>query len=242
MKAVIVAAGLGSRLASITDGTPKCLIEINGMTLIERALDALEQRGVRETTVVVGHQQEAIRQTLGDRVSFLVNPFYKTTNNMASLWLAAPHVWDTDFLYLHADVAFHPALLDPLLEAGIHGLGLLVDPQSIDEEAMKVRLEQGRFKESSKEIPLNEAAGEWTGLTRFTPRAARSFHAHAGDLLIEGHQNAYDTAAFNRMAKEGIPFTVCETKGLPWIEIDTPDDLEEATRIFEEHEAKEAPE
>jgi L-glutamine-phosphate cytidylyltransferase len=232
MRAIIVAAGLGSRLHAVTQGTPKCLVEIAGKPLIQRALDALEARGVRETLVVVGHQHETIRQAIGDRVSFLVNPFYKTTNNMASLWLAVPHVWNDDFLYLHSDVAFDPSLLDPLLEPTLEGVGLLVDPTSIDEEAMKVQTEDGRFKQSSKEIPLDKAAGEWTGLTRFDPASARRFHAHASDLLIEGHHNAYDTAAFNRMAEEGVPFTLCHTNGLPWNEIDTPQDLDHAKEIF----------
>jgi L-glutamine-phosphate cytidylyltransferase len=112
---------------------------------------------------------------------------------------------------------------------------LLVDPDRIDEEAMKVRLDKGRFVESSKAIPLGDAAGEWTGIARFAPRAARAFHAHAGALLSAGEHQAYDTAAFNRMAADGIDFKVHKTGGLPWIEIDTPRDLKEAHSLFPGH-------
>lgn len=232
MNAVIVAAGKGTRLAEVTGGKPKCLVEIAGRPLIERVLDALEARGIEETTMVVGHREAEIREVVGDRVEYLLNPFYPTTNNMASLWLAVPHMRDEPFLYFHADVAFQDDILDPLLKEREEGVALLVDPESIDEEAMKVRLENGRFVESSKQIPLDQAAGEWTGIARFSPAAAKRFHAHAGRLLLEGEHQVYDTAAFNRMAAEGIAFPICKTHGKPWLEIDTPDDLEAAHRLF----------
>lgn len=232
MKAVIVAAGKGTRLQEVTGGKPKCLVEIEGRPLIHRVLDALEARGIKQVYVVVGHREDEIRAAVGDRATFLLNPFYATTNNMASLWFAIPHMGDEPFLYFHADVAFQDGLLDPLLEAPEEGVALLVDPESIDEEAMKVRLDGDRFVESSKQIPLDQAAGEWTGIARFSPQAAKHFYAHAGRLLLDGQFQVYDTEAFNRMAAEGVAFPICTTQGKPWLEIDTPDDLEDAHRKF----------
>lgn len=233
MNAVIVAAGRGTRLEAVTGGRPKCLTDVGGRPLIESALDALEAHGVKETAIVLGHREKEIREHVGRRGRYLVNPWYATTNNMASLWLAVPHMGDEPFIYLHADVAFDPRMLEALMaEEPKDGVSLLVDPDSIDEEAMKVRLEDGRFVESSKQIPLDQAAGEWTGIARFSPQAAARFYEHAGTLLLAGEHQVYDTAAFNRMAAEGVPFHIAWTHGAPWQEIDTPDDLESARGLF----------
>jgi GTP:adenosylcobinamide-phosphate guanylyltransferase len=162
MKAVIVAAGRGTRLEAATDGAPKCLVQVGGRALITRALDALEQAGVRETVVVIGHRREEVEAAVAGRAETIVNPFYATTNNMASLWLAIPHVWDTPFLYLHADIAFDAKLLGVLARAPpTEDASLLVD-------ALWSRAKRSR----SATPPANGPA------SRDSPHARRALSTH----------------------------------------------------------------
>ncbi|MBI4318531.1 MAG: phosphocholine cytidylyltransferase family protein [Chloroflexi bacterium] len=265
MKALIVAAGKSSRLYPLTNDTPKPLLQIGGRSIIERSVDLLNANGISEVIVVVGFHHEKMREALHERASFVFNPFYELSNNMASLWLALPYLEGDAFVYLHADVIYHEALISELVsgaecksvgadvsvrpgrggaprpfctrndfasETTDAGIRLLVDPDRIDEEAMKVRVADGRFVESSKAIPSAEAAGEWTGLARISPNVIVPLRSAIETILAQGFLQSYDTAAFSRLAQEGVPFGLMSTNGLPWYEIDTMDDLEHAASLF----------
>lgn len=234
MKAVIVAAGRSSRLYPLTLETPKSLLPVVGETsLLERAVDLLNANGITDVVVVVGFQHEKIRAALHDRVRFVLNPFYTQTNNMGSLWLAIPHLHGAPFIYSHADVVYDEALLSRLVDDETVGdMHLLVDFGHVDEEAMKVRVEDGRFVESSKAIPLSDAAGEWTGLARVSAGASAHLYACIETLLDEQCYQDYDTSAFNRLAQSGMTFGLTPTEGLPWCEIDTHADLDRARLLF----------
>ena len=85
MKAIIMAAGVGSRLNKVNGDRPKCLIESNGVTLIKRSVELLRQRGISDITVITGFKSELIHQELQARVKYLHNPFFRVTNSIASL-------------------------------------------------------------------------------------------------------------------------------------------------------------
>ncbi len=93
-KAIILSAGQGSRLGHLTDDRPKCLIEFNGRTLLDRQLDALAANGVEEAVVVTGFRDDQIeaalkrRGDIGPRVRTVYNPFYKVADNLGSLFVA----------------------------------------------------------------------------------------------------------------------------------------------------------
>lgn len=237
--AVIVAAGLSSRLRPLTETTPKCLLPVGEGTMLSRSLEALRYRGIRKIYLVVGFEQEQLREAGGEGVTCLFNPFFRTTNNMVSLWFARDHLEGEEFLYLHADLVYVPSLLDGLFAPARAPVELLVDRGPVDEEAMKVRLEGERLVESSKEIPLDEAAGEWTGIARFTSEGGRAFFRHAEALLAAERFQAYDTAALTRMAREGMEIRILPTRH-PWIEVDTHEDLDQARRLVARERAGEA--
>jgi choline kinase len=233
MKAIIAAAGRSSRLYPLTSETPKGLLPIGETSILERSIDLLNAAGIADVIVVVGFCHEKIRRQLHGRARFVLNPFFAETNNMGSLWLAIPHTGGDAFVYLHADVIYHEDMLVCLLADGRDAdIQLLTDFDSVDAEAMKVRVEDGRFVESSKAIPLDSAAGEWTGLARVAPSAAQPLYECIETLLAEGRLQDYDTAAFTRLAQAGMRFGLTPTSGLPWCEIDTPADLARARALF----------
>ena len=104
MKAVILAAGIASRLRPLTDTTPKCLLKVGERCLLQRAFDALLQNGFREFVIVTGYRQQQIVNFLEAHypaleVTFIYNEKYASTNNIYSLWLTRPYVDKEDILY-----------------------------------------------------------------------------------------------------------------------------------------------
>ncbi|MGO8683354.1 MAG: sugar phosphate nucleotidyltransferase [Thermoleophilia bacterium] len=118
--ALLLAAGLGSRLAPLTAARPKCLVSVNGVPILERLVCSLDNHGIKRLVIVSGYQAEMIRDYLGESfggiaIEYIVSPLYATTNNSYSLWLAR-QVIDEAFLLVESDVVFDDHLLAPLLQ------------------------------------------------------------------------------------------------------------------------------
>ncbi len=234
-KAVIVAAGRSTRLYPLTEKTPKGLLDVGGESMLGRSMGLLRKFGVTDICVVVGFERRQMHAALKqDGVTLIFNPFFAQTNNLGSLWFTQKWVGGDPFVYLHSDLVYDGAMLEEIMsfDPG-HGASLLVDRNSVDEEAMKVRLSgDGLLVESNKEIPLDEADGEWTGIAGFSGQVVDTMFDTLEEVLEEGLLEAYDTEAFTRMAGRGIPFRVVNTDGLPWKEVDFLSDLEDARSMF----------
>src|SRR5664279_2741746 len=120
--ALLLAAGLGSRLAPLTDALPKCLVAMSGVPILERLVRALDGHGFERLVIVTGYKAERIRAYLGESfggiaVEYLFSPLFETTNNIYSLWLAQQLI-DEPFLLVESDVVFDEQLLAPLLQPG----------------------------------------------------------------------------------------------------------------------------
>ncbi len=118
-RAVILAAGQGTRLQPLTTDLPKCLVEVGGEPLLMRTLRSLAAGGVSEAVIVVGYAADTVRERIGRHfagleIRYVDAPDFATTNNLRSLW-DARHYLDQDILLLEADVAFDDGLLDELL-------------------------------------------------------------------------------------------------------------------------------
>src|SRR5689334_7727682 len=109
MKAIIISAGQGSRLGGLVSDRPKCLIDFNGRTLLDRQLDTLAANGIEDAVVVTGFKDDRIEEALakrgrGPRVRTIFNPFYKVADNTGSLYMAREElagdclVWNGDTL------------------------------------------------------------------------------------------------------------------------------------------------
>ena len=145
MKAVILAAGIASRLRPLTDTTPKCLLKVGERCLLQRAFDALLQNGFREFVIVTGYRQQQIVNFLEAHypaleVTFIYNEKYASTNNIYSLWLTRPYVDKEDILLLDSDILFDPQIVAKLLGYGQadalalnhHTLGVMITKEGLD--------------------------------------------------------------------------------------------------------------
>ena len=129
-RAVIMAAGKGTRLQPLTEDLPKCLVEVDGRPLLLRALDELSAQGVDEAVIVVGYGGDKIREKVGKKHAGLAIHYvealdFATTNNIRSLWDARRYL-DRDILLLEADVVFDPEVVAALLD--VPGSGAAVAP------------------------------------------------------------------------------------------------------------------
>lgn len=89
-----------------------------------------------------------------------------------------------------------------------------------------------RLVASSKGIPLEKSFGEWTGLAKFSARFGEKLMETIGRLLEEGHLQDYDTLAFSNLAEEGESLHIFPFENIPWLEIDTKEDLKRARELF----------
>jgi choline kinase len=232
MRGVILAAGRGSRLNGVASESPKCLVEAGGITLVERQIRALRRAGIDEITVVVGCQADRVRRACGHGLTYVENPQYAQTNSMYSLWMARPLLYE-GFVVLNCDVLFHPVLLDDLLTAH-HDNALLLDYREADQplfgdEEMKVKVRCGRVTEMSKTMDPAEADGENLGIVKFGPAGAAALVDIMDRLIDAGGVRDWAPRAFAEFAKT-YPLHAIGTRGLPWIEIDFPEDYERAVR------------
>jgi len=232
MRGGILAAGRGSRLNGAASESPKCLVEAGGLTLVERQIRALRRAGVDEITVVVGCDAEGVRRACGRGVTYVENAQYAQTNSMYSLWMARPLLYE-GFVVLNCDVLFHPVLLDDLLTAN-HGNALLLAYREADQplfgdEEMKVKVRCGRVTDMSKTMDPAEADGENLGIVKFGAQGAAALVDIMDRLVDAGGLRDWAPRAFAEFAKTH-PLHAIGTRGLPWIEIDFPEDYERAVR------------
>lgn len=122
MQAIILAAGLGRRLRELTSSNTKCMIEVNGVTLIYRMLSQLSRLHLSRIIVVIGYEGARLREYIeahfpGLPITFVENPIYDKTNNIYSLWLAKEYLAQEDTLLLESDLIFEDSVLDAALES-----------------------------------------------------------------------------------------------------------------------------
>lgn len=222
MNAIILAAGTGSRLGQ---GRPKCLCRIGDRTLLEHQLTALVGVGAKPV-VVSGYRHNEVSVFLPD-IPVIVNERFASTNSLYSFHLAEPFVGDCGALILNADVLFDPLVLDALLAIGSSALAC-DSTSGGDDEHMKVESFEGALVEMRKDLPAHRCEAENVGLLYLDSSALTAAFVAARSLIFEGPgETAWFAAAVNRVALSHRIACV-DVAGLPWVEIDFPEDLAHA--------------
>lgn len=229
MKALILAAGKGSRLTAVSNGTPKGLVkfdEFGGVGLIEYQLAVLRSLGITDVTVVVGYRADLFEKAIGNHCNLIYNEDYDKTNSLYSLWLAR-HWMDTSFFLMNSDVLAHPQIYRKL--SRVRGNVLAYDALSGNEdEHMKVSFLGHRLRRISKALSVRYAQGESIGLMKFDVRSVPGFFRAAEQALESGGPNQWSPAAVEQFAQKEI-LTGLNVAGIPWVEIDFPEDFMHAS-------------
>lgn len=227
MKAIILAAGKGSRLGTKAKGMPKALQRVGNQTLIEHQLEALSAEGVGPVVVVIGHGAEHIKTVLGDSVEYVLNEKAAKTNSLYSLWLARETLIE-DVLLLNCDVLFHPEVLKRLLRAS--GSALAYDSTSASgAEQTKVGLRGPNVADLGKDFPDTGARGENVGIIKLDAEGSLALKRKTNAIIRTGDENSWVTEAVRGILAE-VDVEGVNVAGLPWVEIDFPYDLDRARR------------
>jgi choline kinase len=237
MKAVILAAGVASRLRPLTNTTPKALLPVGGEPLLGRMLRGLAANGLRRIVIVTGYRAGQIRSFTAAAfpdlsVDFVHNPVYETTNNIYSLWLAREEVRSAGMVLLDGDILFDDRILGLLLDSG-HEACLAADTRpGLGDEEMKVAVDgAGRIRAISKSIRPEEAFGESIGIELFKPAALASLYEEIERWVVRrGEVGVFYEAAFQSWIDRGGVMRAVSIGAHKAIEIDTAEDFKTAER------------
>jgi len=233
MKAIILSAGQGSRLGHLVDDKPKCLIDFNGRSLLDRQLDTLEANGVHEAVVVTGFHDDRIEEALtkrsgGPRVRTVYNPFYKVADNTGSLYMAREEL-SGDCLVWNGDTLVSRELIAKVVANQRSGICVTIDRKGdgYDDDDMKVVEDGGRLKAIGKRISEGVNA-ESIGLLTFRAGGSEQFRAaiEAAMRTSEGTTIWY-LRVINHLAQSSDVWTL-DIQGEEWGEVDFPPDVDSA--------------
>jgi phosphoenolpyruvate phosphomutase len=246
MKAIIVAAGMGRRLAPYTDDRPKCLVEINGRSILARQVDAYRAAGVDDIVIVRGYMKEKI---VVPGARYFENDDFRGNNILTSLFYAEPAM-EGGFLFSYSDIVFRPEVVRRVLETE-GDYALCVDRLWHEAYVGRVHhpVEEGEVCRvvddrvtlvGKKTLPAAEATGEFIGLAHFSARAAARmrdcFHQRKQELAGKPYgraprfEVAYLTDLLNDLIDQGEIMRPAFIDG-GWREIDTVEDLERAKSV-----------
>ena len=237
MIGVILAAGMAKRLRPLTDERPKCLLKVGERTLLQRTVDGLIAAGISEFVVVTGYRANMIRDFLTEMYAeftfhFIDNPDYAHNNNIFSLWLTRPYTDGRDFLLMDSDILCDPAAILEVINA--EGSALALNRHELGEEEMKIVADtHGRIIEISKTCSPAEAAGESVGIEKICADYSTALFRELQQMIEEeGLIDIFYERAFERLIPLGHTFRIVDTTRFFSIELDTPEDFENAQRLI----------
>lgn len=235
MRAIILAAGVGNRLAQLGD-RPKCLLEFGGETLLARHLKNLLANGIDEVTLCLGHRAETIMKTLDKttrpRVNAVINADYRE-GSVVSLWTARATLRaGEEIILMDADVLYAPAILTRLVHSR-HANCFLLDRDFIPgDEPVKLCLRDGAIVEFRKKPSPDisyDSCGESVGFFKFSPAIATELAAMSEEYLQSGRRGEpYEELIRDLILADTPGLAFEDVTGLPWIEIDFPEDVARA--------------
>jgi len=242
MYGVILAAGSSERLKPLTKKIPKTLLRINNVSLLERIINNTYEY-LKTYIFVVGHGADAVNLEIEDMKqkydfkSILVfNPKYSTANNCYSLYLAIRFLLDNnmldDIVVINSDDIFDKRIFLRLIKESrktMYSILIIDMEKQLGEEEMKVKVQEGKIVKISKNIPLQEASGEFIGISLIKKEYLSPLKSSLENIMAV-NPNLYYEDAFQQMIDLGYTFEYITTGGLFWNEIDTLDDLKETER------------
>jgi choline kinase len=234
MKAIILAAGKGSRISDAIGAVPKSTLEINGKSIIRSTTEMLLARGI-EVSICVGYRHQLIRKSLeGLTVRYYYNPFYDVTNNIASLWFAQNEIDGEDILVMSADVVISEEVLDRIIH--VEGdLIMVTDSSRVNDGDYFFHIDaMGNVQEYGPDIAPEKRDCEYVGLSKIGKEYATVFKTRLNDLIEEGKNSIYmEFVFFSFIGLVRPRLSTIDIHGLEWREIDFMEDYQKAISQFE---------
>ena len=234
MKAMILAAGLGSRLAPITNYCPKSMVPVNGKPILMKQIENLQENGVTDITIISGYKAEILEEAVHSKypeIKIICSEYYETTNNMYSAYLGQDAMNNEGFLMMNADVFYDASVIAELIKFGAPN-AIVTDIGTYLDESMKVIEVDGHLVKISKNIPSEEALGVSIDVYKFSAEGANAFFKKCSEYIdVRKELKLWSEIALNDILSE-VEFMACPLVGR-WLEIDNHNDLALAQKLFE---------
>ncbi|MFA7384414.1 MAG: phosphocholine cytidylyltransferase family protein [Desulfurivibrionaceae bacterium] len=238
--AIILAAGMGVRLNPLTGDLPKCLIPLNGLSLLERCITTLTSNGVKTIVVVIGFQGDKIRQALETRghgateIVYVESPDYRTTNNIVSLWLAREYLEQGAYI-IEGDVAFDESAFSKLVQDPGRSLWMVDRFRKGMDGCLLMTGEGNRVvslqivREELKDY--TEQMFKSVGILKVCRDTGKLLSRLLDEEVGSGNKNIYYDLVFSKYIDK-LDISICGIEGMKWAEIDTINDLHYAEGLF----------
>ena len=227
MKAILLAAGRGTRIARNVGIVPKSTLPVNGEPLIHRSVKMLQGKGI-ECIVCTGYEEQQVMDALGDceRVKYYTNPFYDVTNSIASLWMAREELND-DIILLNADVFFSEKILNMIINDSRDPVMAIDKSRTIEGDYFFYTSLDGKIEKYGKGLPIEQRNCEYVGMAKVCKEFLPKFNKRLNELIHQQKHNVWwenVLYSFTDTNQEAI-YTV-DVDGKFWAEIDYFDDYE----------------
>src|SRR5690606_14155882 len=207
MRAILINAGQGSRLLPLTLHTPKCLVEVNGRSILDHQIEALQAAGVARIEVVGGYRAGQIREHLQRhhdpaRVALTINPFWSVSSSIGSVWAVREYL-DEPFVLVNGDTIFDPTVFQQALADMRPGVNLVVEPVTRPEhDDMLVQVRDARVVAVGKQLAPAEVTHRSLGIVLSPDRRKGGLYLAALRAVIEadGGHDAYHHGVIDHLA------------------------------------------
>ena len=252
MNGVILSAGMGTRLMPLTKEIPKTMLEINGMTLLERMIRNCIDAGINKFIVIVGYNMEKVTELCPQiaekydiEIKAIANEKYDITNTSVSTYLASKFIEENDlddFVLINGDNVVDPKIISNIVAS--NNTGMIIDNfKELNEESFKLIIDDESFNEErtiangkinsiGKGLDIPSSTGEFIGVSKVVSDDVAEFNRILESLIEEDPQNYYDFAFKDLSIIKTIDFVL--TNGLKWTEIDDHNDWEKAQILVRE--------
>lgn len=233
MKAIILAAGRGSRMKSLTDDRPKCLVELRGKTLLDWQIDALRMAGIHEIGIVTGYRHELLE---GRGLKEFHNRIWASTNMVSSLASAQAWLESSPCIVSYSDIFYSPVAVQSLM-ACTANIAVTYDPHwlkiwerrfedpLIDAETFRLAADRTLIEIGNRPISIEEVEGQYMGLLRFTPKGWAEIVRIRSTMLSEERDKMHMTGTLQKVIDaKFMPIEAVPYEG-EWGEVDSEEDL-----------------
>jgi len=226
MKALLLAAGRGTRISRYLGGNPKCTVDIgDGTPLILYTIRILRRKGIQEIAVVTGYRHDYLENLLAEeKVRTYYNPFFDVTNSIASAWFARDFLLGDDMLIMNADVFCEEALYDRILQEP-QNPAMFYDTGRHIEADYKFFCEDGKIKKYGKELSLEETSGEYVGIAKMSRAFMPQFVRRLEQMITTQQHSIWWENVLYSMT-EATPVYACDTAPAFWAEVDYIEDYD----------------
>ena len=224
MRAIIIATGEWKRLLPLTELKPVSLLKIDEIPLIEHQLKVLLDSGIKEIVVIAGKFYDQYKRFISSNIILERNPFYESTNILASIWLLKKYL-DQPFLLIYDDVYFDESIIKSLLKSSNDDVVLGISNQDVSIEAEKVHLEKTKISSIGKLINNGYHNAEYIGVAYFKKSSLKSLF-NIVDKLVSKNIRSRFTDLIQALILEGNEINSVDVKDSLWADIDTPENLQ----------------